>query len=409
VSGREPDPAWLAVEPVAPPAERDLPQVAVVVLTWNGRGHLAGCFDSLAATEYPPERRAVVLVDNGSDDGSSELVRARYPWVRLAVNARNVGFSAGCNQGARLAPEADVLVFLNNDMRVEPGFLRWLVAPIVAGVAVATTAKMLSWDGSRLDSAGGGMNFHGIGIQRGFRHAPDERYDRPRRSLFACGGAMAMQRAAFERLGGFDEEFFAYYEDVDLGWRTWIAGHEVHYVPGAVSYHHHSSTSARVPAQRLRVLQVRNPLLACFKNYDDANWARVFPAMLALAARRAYLATGLGEAGEFRIERLERLGSPSWTGRLRRRRGRVAVDPLALADLVAINDLIGQWDHWTARRAQVQATRARPDAEILPLFLDPLWCVEQDHGYVELQRGVTQAFGLRDLFQDLTTLEEEPY
>ena len=220
---------------------------------------------------------------------------------------------------------------------------------------------------------------------------------------------MAMRRDVFEQLSGFDEEFFAYYEDVDLGWRTWIAGHEVHYVPRAVCYHHHSSTSARVPAQRLRVLQVRNPLLACFKNYDDANWARVFPAMLALAARRAFLATGLGEASDFRIERLERLPSPSWMDRLRGRKRRVKVDATALADLVAINDLIGQWDHWMARRAQVQAVRRRPDAEILPLFLDPLWCVEKDYGYVELQRGLAEAFGLRDLFQDLTTLEEEPY
>ena len=94
---------------------------------------------------------------------------------------------------------------------------------------------------------------------------------------------MAMDREVFEEVGGFDIQFFAYYEDVDLGWRTWVQGHTVEYTPRAVCYHHHSSTSRRLPRETLRVLQVRNPLLACFKNYDDANLRKVFPTMLALA------------------------------------------------------------------------------------------------------------------------------
>jgi len=405
----------LEVPAVKPLTDAELPRVSIVILNWNGRKHLQGCFESLAALDYPEKLREVLLIDNGSDDGSVEEVRSRHAWVRLEVNSRNVGFSAGCNQGAQLADDPEILVFLNNDIRVEPEFLRALVAPIVRGACESTTAKMLSWDGKLLNSTGGGMNFHGIGIQRGYLEEPSAEYDVPRRTLFACGGAMAMKADVFAELGGFDEEFFAYYEDVDLGWRSWVHGHSVHYEPTAVCYHHHSSTSRRLPVERLRLLQVRNPLLACFKNYDADNLRRVLPAMLGLAIRRAFLSADLGDLSDLRVENLDTLPSE---GRLRRGLARLfgrgggsgkrGVDPIAVADLVAINDLIGRWDHWMERRAEVQARRTRGDEDILPLLLKPLWCIEKDPGYVELQSGLVDFLGLDRLFENLTSMRDDP-
>ncbi len=407
-----PHPPHLEVEATPPLADGELPQVAIVILNWNGRHHLEGCFDSLAALDYPTERVRVVLVDNGSDDGSAQEVARRWPWVQLERNSRNLGFSAGCNQGARVAEGAEILVFLNNDIRVEPTFLRALLAPIARGACAASTAKMLSWDGSQLNSAGGGMNFHGIGIQRGYLADPAPVYDRPRWTLFACGGAMAIDARVFAEIGGFDEEFFAYYEDVDLGWRCWVLGQRVQYVPDAVCYHHHSATSRRLPLERLRLLQVRNPLVACIKNYDDRNLRRVLPAMLALATRRAFLKSGLSDVSEYRIEEQASLARPGalgrWLAALRRRgRRQDAVDRLGVADLVAINDLLGNWKHWMERRREVQEKRARSDEEILPLFLHPLWCIEADKSYGELHEGLTEFLGLDDLFDGLKTLEEE--
>ena len=154
----------LVVRAAAPVAEKDLPRCAVVILNLNGRHHLAPCFESLAKLDYQHDRIEVILIDNASTDGSVEEMRAKHGWVRLVVNERNVGFAAGCNQGAALAQSADVLVFLNNDIRVDPLFLRELVAPLVHRECQATTAKMYSWDGKVMNSAGGGMNFHGIGI-----------------------------------------------------------------------------------------------------------------------------------------------------------------------------------------------------------------------------------------------------
>jgi len=412
--GEPDDPLKLRVELGEAVRDAELPRCAIVILNLNGRHHLKPCFETLRALDYPGDRYEVVLIDNASTDGSREELRREHSWVRLIENERNVGFSVGCNQGAKAASGAEVLVFLNNDMRVEPAWLRELVSPLVRDECQATTAKMLSWDGKRINSVGGGMNFHGIGIQRGLDEVPGPEHEWARKSLFACGGAMAMRRDLFEETGGFDEEFFAYYEDVDLGWRTWILGHEVWYVPGAVCYHHHSSTSRRLPLAMIRLLQIRNPLYACFKNYDDENLRRVLPAMLALATRRALLVSGLHDDGAYRIERADASAVASPGGGLlarllRRRKGREAtLDRLAVADLLGINDLLGRWDHWTAKRRAVQDRRRRPDEDVFRLFLRPEWCIEGEPGYQELQRGLTSFLGIDELFRNLTEPGTDP-
>jgi GT2 family glycosyltransferase len=405
----------LRVQPGGDVAAADLPHAAVVVLNYNGQHHLAGCFESLRALDYPADKLSAILVDNGSTDGSLATMRADHAWVQVVENEVNLGFSVGCNQGAEHASGAGVVVFLNNDMRVEPLWLRELVAPIVRGECASTTAKMLSWDGKKMNSAGGGMNFHGIGIQHGYNATPGAVHDEPRRTLFACGGAMAVDRAVFLDVGGFDAEFFAYYEDVDLGWRMWVLGHEVHYVPGAVCYHHHSSTSRTFPLETVRLLQVRNPVLACVKNYDDGHLGKVLPVLLALYLRRMRIVSGLGDETPFRIEH----AGPARTGFLERllagagakpaQNGQIEISRVAAADLIGINDLLGRWGHWMARRAEVQSRRERADEDIFRLFLKPLWCIEGEPAYRELQDGLADLTGLQDLFAGLDLLGPDPH
>lgn len=403
----------LRVSPGPALARERLPRVSIVILNYNGRHHLQGCFDSLAALDYPKERLEVILIDNGSDDGSQQELREKHGWVRLIENPRNVGFTGGCNQGALAAANAELLVFLNNDMRVEPRWLAELVAPIVRGECQCTTAKMFSWDGKLINSVGGGMNFHGIGIQSGYLEVPAPEHDVPRRTLFACGGAMAIEKRVFHEVGGFDPEFFAYYEDVDLGWRLWIMGHSIHYVPSAVCYHHHSSTSRTFPPETIRVLQVRNPLYSCFKNYDDENLRRILPAMLALATRRMLLISGIPSDRPFRIEDVD-LDRPGTLGKLidKAKRGfdpEMTIRRNAGADLIAINDLLGNWEHWMRRRDAVQARRRRSDAEILPLFIKPLWCVEEEGAYQSLHHGLAKFLGIETLFEGLTIQGRDPH
>jgi len=406
------DPLGLRVHPGEAILDRELPRVAIVILNMNGRPHLKPCFETLAQLDYPEDRLEVILIDNASTDGSRGEMRRDHAWVRLVENDRNVGFSVGCNQGAEAAADADVLVFLNNDMRVEPGWLRELVGPLVRNECQATTAKMYSWDGKLMNSAGGGMNFHGIGIQRGYLEEPGPDYDWPRKSLFACGGAMAMRKDLFEDVGGFDPEFFAYYEDVDLGWRSWVQGHEVWYVPSAVCYHHHSSTSKKLPIEMIRLLQIRNPQLACFKNYDDDHLRQVLPAMVGLALRRCFLNSGLGDVTPFRIEHASTAQESTFErlmAKVRKTAGEtVPFSRVGAADLIGLNDLLGNFEHWKARRDAVQSKRKRPDSEIFRLFLRPEWCIEEEPGYRALHAGLSSLFGLDALFEGLTEPGMDP-
>ena len=177
-------------------------------------------------------------------------------------------------------------------------------------------------------------------------------------------------------------------------------------------YHHHSSTSGRVPLERLRLLQVRNPQLACVKNYDDENLRRVLPALLGLAVRRAFINSDLGDRERYRIESMETLGAEGLGSKLFRKlrknvRTHDSVGRVGVADLVGMNDLLGRWDHWMERRKAIQDRRRRPDSEILPLFLRPMWCIEGEPAYQELHDGFADFLGLNELFSGLTTMDEE--
>ena len=159
-----------------------------------------------------------------------------------------------------------------------------------------------------------------------------------------------------------------------------------------------ATTTCRVPhagcpPERLRLLQVRNPLLACLKNYDDENFNKVLPAMLALANRRAFMASGLAAEDSYRIENMKGLPKVGRWQDLRRRlrKARAAkqpIDKIAAADWIAINDVMGDWQHWMAVRADLQAKRKRKDEEILRLFLRPHWCIEGGPGLPKPAQGL---------------------
>ena len=224
---------------------------------------------------------------------------------------------------------------------------------------------MVDWDGARIDFDGAAMNFHGHGSNRGFGRpyvATESRPPEP--ALFACGGAMAVDRARFLATGGFDAEYFAYFEDVDLGWRLWVEGERVLYVPAAVAFHRHRGSG--MDAARWRSLLERNALASLFKNYDDANLEVVLPAARALARRaRATRAPGARRPTPMR--------RPS--ARSTRR-------------LPALRAL----------RARVQARRRRPDLEILPLFREPFRPSAFGRAYWAAQRRVIAEHGLARVF-----------
>jgi GT2 family glycosyltransferase len=224
-----------------------LPSVVVIILTYNQRDKVLTCLSSLMAAEAVPP--AVLVWDNGSQDGTAADVSAAFPSVWVHVSRINLGVAAGRNAAAALAIERhrpEYLLFLDNDMRLEQRFVSALLEPLRQSERVGQTqAKLrLAHEPTRLNDGGGCRVNFVLGQTRpvGFGEIDCGQYD-TLRPCVACGGAMAVRTTLFERLGGFDERFNPFGpEDLDFSLRLRRAGWEALFVPRAVAFHEVSHT-----------------------------------------------------------------------------------------------------------------------------------------------------------------------
>lgn len=432
----------------------DSPDVSVIVLNFNSLQYLEPCFSSLSTLDYPADRLELILADNASSDGSLEFVRERYPQVRVVALPHNYGFSRGNNLAAAEA-RGKYVAFLNPDMRVEPTWLSELVKPALAANDVAAVgSRILSWDGKRIDFAGSLHNFYGHGWQVGFGDENISNYVENREILAPCGGAMLIDRQVFLDVGGFDEDFFAYFEDSDLGWRLWVMGYRAMLAARSVTYHVHHGAWGQVGHARKLVLYERNALYSLIKNYDDENLARVLPVALLLLLERAYLYARPGfDPVAFRVGTLPaepsaqscapvapppppstktpytagyywretwrtlRQGGPGalgsktraeldrrgWTARLSRfvhppARHEIEVPSTAFSALIAGSDVARFYPVMLEKRKRVQAARRRPDAEVVQLFHTPYQPNLLDPAYERIQRELVALFQLDQSF-----------
>ena len=220
----------------------------VIVPNWNGIDLIEKCLESLRAQTI---KHQVIVVDNGSVDGSNHLVRERFPEVELLEFPNNAGFAGGVNRGIRPALEygAKYIFLFNNDAVAEPTWLEKLIETADANPKVgAVAAKILKEDGKRLDSTGDMYSVWGLPFPRGRDEEDHGQYDgADRRYIFAASGGASLYRAEMLReIGLFDERFFAYYEDSDIGFRGQLAGWKVLYEPAARVYHYIGGTSSRI-------------------------------------------------------------------------------------------------------------------------------------------------------------------
>ncbi len=266
--------------------EGERPLASVVIANYRGEELLSSCLDSLRAqdTDQPFE---VVVVDDGSDDGSAELVLSRYPEVRLLVNRRNVGPAAAKNIGASVA-RGEYLAFLDNDVELHPSWMRYMLEAMTSdgdGLGACASHIMLNGHSAVLNSTGGMINLLGYAWDRGIFDQDSGTYRHVPRVMYACTAAMMMRKSVFEELGGFDERYRYLFEDVDLGWRMNIYGYRVCYEPRAVARHLLSFTMGK---RRLRnqYLYERNRLRALIKNMESDTLRMVRRELLFWFGRR---------------------------------------------------------------------------------------------------------------------------
>lgn len=221
--------------------ERRLALVTVVIPNWNGRAMLRTCLEALEAQTLSDH--TVIVVDNGSDDGSVAWLREQHPSVRVIENERNLGFAAPVNQGIEASDSAYVAV-LNNDTEPSPGWLTALVEAMESGprVGMCASRMMFADRPTTINSTGISVDRAAIAWDRRGGEMEDGRETQPVEVFGACAGAGLYRREMLDKVGLFDPDFFAYLEDVDLAWRARRQGWRCLYVPSAHVLHRHSAT-----------------------------------------------------------------------------------------------------------------------------------------------------------------------
>lgn len=237
--------------------------VSVIVVNWNRRELLLACLRSLGRGQGVPFE--VILVDNGSADGSVEAVLAE-PWpfvVRIIRNQENRGFCAANNQGIA-ASRAEFVALLNNDAEADPWFLFHLRRAFGKGERVGmAAAKIVVWEDPRMiDKVGHLIWLDGQNRGRGAGEIDTGQYDEEQEALWPDGCACMYRRSMLEEIGGFDEDLFAYGDDADLGLRARIAGWTCWLMPRAVVRHHRGATLGLRSGARLRLIERNRVLLA---------------------------------------------------------------------------------------------------------------------------------------------------
>jgi len=300
----------------------------------------------------------------------------RHPNVKLFALKTNRGFTGGL-AAALAGSTATNVIFLNNDAVPQPGWLAALVTAIdnAPDDVMSIGGKIVDPTGTKIDFIGGLLTFDGHAFQNGFRYPVGSRPEPAAGDeiLFACGGNMISRRAPMMELGAFDDDFFAYLEDVDFGWRSWIAGYRVVFEPAALVRHAASTTSNRLGDFERGVLFERNALQVAIKNYENLAEAGGAVFFTYLHRLHHYATTRNAEAQELRRPFATPPGAASRRLRVLRKLTRrpflVAIDdPLTTMQFRAFDWIVKNDARLVRKRADVQRRRKRTDQEIFERF-----------------------------------------
>lgn len=261
--------------------------VAVILLSYNGRKFLESCVPSILKQDFPA--MDIFMVDNDSSDDSVPFVKKNFPQVKVLELHKNLGFGPGFNHGLRRVIDSyPYAVLLSNDTVLDEHCISRLIEPLKKDPRVAIcTSLVLSYDGKKIDNAGGTIVNVLAGVVGGYlgnKGAEDMKRLRKAVSFpvsFGIAAAMALSCSAVRDIGLFDESFFIYYDDVDLSWRAWRRGYRVLCNPKAVIYHYGAASPKTRELSQFILKKVENNVFACYyKNFDLWLVASLLPFVL---------------------------------------------------------------------------------------------------------------------------------
>ncbi len=361
--------------------------VSVVIVNYHGAEDTIACLRGFDSVEWPRELLQLIVVENSAGGVDAERIRAEVPGAEVVVSKGNSGFAGGCNLGVAHA-SGEFVGFINNDARPDA---RWIAAAVTElqshGSVACVASKVLDWDGTHIDYVDGALTWYGMGYKREVEKLDSGEWNTPKDVLFATGAAMFVRTSLYLELGGFDERFFMFYEDVDLGWRMNLLGHRVRYVPTSIAYHRHHATMKKYGQYRETYLLERNALMSMYKNFSDETLAKAFPAALALAVRR-----GLARAGTD-TSALDLQRSPGGEAE-----ESMVVDKMGLTGAFAVDYFVEQLPTLTPDRAALQQARRRRDVDLFPLFRQPMEPAYPIPRYLTAHADLVEAFGVEEHF-----------
>jgi GT2 family glycosyltransferase len=276
-----------------------MPQFSIIIVSWNALHHLQTFLPSIAASHYPDFE--IILADNASTDDSRQWVARHYPSVKIVTFDHNYGYCGGNNRAAPYA-DGDILLFLNNDVKVDPDWLPPLAKYFEEHEQTAAVQpKIRSYQEpdkfEYAGAAGGFIDRYGYPFCRGRIFDTIEKdegqFEESANIFWASGAAFAIRHEVFREMGGFDEAFEFHMEEIDLCWRLWNQGYTVAYCPDSVVYHV-GGGSLPMHSPRKLYYNYRNSLMMLWKNYSTSSLFLRFPIrmMLDLTALFRELFTG---------------------------------------------------------------------------------------------------------------------
>jgi GT2 family glycosyltransferase len=359
--------------------------VSVVIVNYRGSEDTIDCIRHVRTLDWPAENLQIVVIDNASGDDSVTRIRAAAPDVTLVDSNENSGFAGGCNLGVAHS-HGEFIAFINSDARPHPQWVRAAVAELTEHADVgAVASKVLDWDGKLIDYVGGSINFTGQGykLEAGDRDLGE--FETPKDVLFPTGSAAVFRTSVFTGLGGFDEQFFMFFEDVDLGWRINLAGLRVRYLPNSIVYHRHHASIKKFGSYREQYLLARNALVTIYKNFSDETLAKVLAPALLLAVHNGVL---LGEADAAELDLQRSPGGDDVPT--------LELNKLTMTGAYAVEYLTRNLPALTEQRREIQRSRVRSDAGLAKLFGDLLKPTSPVAEYHAAWINAINSFGLSD-------------
>ena len=358
--------------------------VSVVLVNFRGTDDTLEAIRYLGELDWPQERLEIVVVENASGDNSAERLRAAAPHVKLIVSKTNDGFAGGCNSGVAHAT-GEYIGLLNNDARPDPAWIRAAVERFEESPEVgAVASRVLDWDGNLVDYIGSAMTWYGMGYKPFTAEQPPTRPDIATDVLFGTGAAMFVRRSVYDAIGGFDERYFMFFEDVDFGWRLNLAGWRFLYEPASLAFHKHHASMSEFGSFKETYLLERNALFTLYKNAGDSLLAEALPAAMALAARRAIVRSGL-DSTSFD---LRKPGGDS--------ESTMDIDKGAVSAFFAMDQFVENLPSLRESRIAIQATRVTPESRIRRLFENSDAPILQDKKYLKGYENLVASFDVLD-------------